>query len=142
MNEPKRAVFGFENYKINEFSFREPGVAKDNLSIHFDPSGVYSIKDGKYSLYLKFRAFQEDENSVQTDFITTDLVATFDIGVATFEEIPVYFYRNSIAIVYPYLRAFITTLTVQANVKTLIMPVLNLSELEGPLKEHTTIITE
>jgi len=54
--------------------------------------------------------------------------------------IPDYFYKNSIAIVYPFIRSFISSLTLQANVKLILLPTMNLSSLEAPLKENTTFI--
>ncbi|MBK7039827.1 MAG: protein-export chaperone SecB [Bacteroidetes bacterium] len=57
-------------------------------------------------------------------------------------EIPTFFYKNCIAIIFPYLRAFLSTLTLQANVKPLILPLMNLSGLEKPLIENTVLITE
>ena len=56
------------------------------------------------------------------------------------EEIPSYFYRNAIAIVFPYIRAFISTLTLQANTRLLKLGLMNLSALEKPLKENTVVI--
>ncbi|QJB42780.1 protein-export chaperone SecB [Chitinophaga oryzae] len=43
------------------------------------------------------------------------------------------------ALVFPYLRAFITTLTSVANLNPLILPTYNLSNLGTQLKERTTI---
>lgn len=51
---------------------------------------------------------------------------------------PSYFYRNSIAIVFPYIRAFISTVTLQANIPPIILPTMNLTSLEIPLKQNTT----
>ena len=60
-------------------------------------------------------------------------------NVSTFEEIPEFFYRNSIAILFPYVRAYLSLVTTQANVPGIILPTLNLSNLETELKSNTVI---
>ena len=52
-------------------------------------------------------------------------------------SIPSFFYKNAIAIMFPYVRAFISTLTLQANTKLLNLGLMNLSSLEKPLIENT-----
>jgi len=41
---------------------------------------------------------------------------------------------------FPYIRAFVSTLTLQANTKLLKLGLMNLSELEEPLKKNTIIV--
>ena len=48
------------------------------------------------------------------------------------------FISNSIAILFPYVRAFVSTLTLQANIKPILLPTLNLSSLQDILRENTT----
>ena len=82
---------------------------------------------------LNYKAKQDED-----DFINAKMISFFEIPDAnSLDEIPDFFYRNSIAIAYPYLRAFITNLTIQAGQKPIIMPLLNLSELEKPFRENT-----
>lgn len=60
-------------------------------------------------------------------------------GVESIDDIPTYFYSNSIAIVFPYVRAFVSTLTLQANYSPIVLPTMNLSDLNSQLKEHVTV---
>jgi preprotein translocase subunit SecB len=55
-----------------------------------------------------------------------------------FEEIPDYFYRNCIAILFPYVRAYLSIVTTQANVPGIMLPTMNLSSLEKTLRQNTT----
>ena len=67
--------------------------------------------------------------------------AEFDLkNIQTLEEIPSYFYKNCIASVYPYIRAFVSNLTLQANYMPLILPTLNLSMLEDTLIKQTRVV--
>ena len=56
-----------------------------------------------------------------------------------FEQIPDFFYANSIAIIFPYIRAFISTLTLQANFVPIVLPTLNLTPLRQQLKSNTSV---
>lgn len=56
-----------------------------------------------------------------------------------FEEIPNYFYLNSIAILFPYIRAFVSIITLQANINALVLPTMNLASLQETLKENTKV---
>jgi len=56
------------------------------------------------------------------------------------EDIPDFFYKNSIAILFPYLRAYLSLVTTQANVPGIILPTYNLSGLEEELRSNTTEI--
>ena len=51
----------------------------------------------------------------------------------TLEDIPDYFYANSIAILFP------STVSLQANIPPIIIPTLNLSPLKDYLKANTII---
>lgn len=59
-------------------------------------------------------------------------------NVETIEDIPDFFYKNSIAILFPYVRAYISLVTTQANVPGIILPTYNLSNLEEKLRNNTT----
>ena len=58
-------------------------------------------------------------------------------NVNSFEESPDFFYVNSIAILFPYIRAYISLVTTQANVPGIILPTYNLSGLKDQLRENT-----
>ncbi|MGO3805987.1 MAG: protein-export chaperone SecB [Sphingobacterium sp.] len=59
------------------------------------------------------------------------------INVSQFSEIPDFFYTNCIAILFPYLRSYISTVTVQSNIKPIILPTLNLTPLAKKLRESS-----
>ena len=142
MNEAKKASFAFKGYQVRQFSFQEPSDSKlDTFTIGFDPSGTYNPNTGLFQLNFKFKAFVKGET--EQDVVTANVSADFQFSEnLALNEIPPYFYKNSIAIVFPYLRSFVSTLTFQANVKPMILPVLNLSDLEEPLRQNTTSLAQ
>lgn len=130
------AAFFLEYYKVSKFLFTEASSENESINVKFRPSGKYNSKEGRYVLLFDFFATYGEKD---TELISVSMSAYFKFQhPIELNEIPDYFYRNSIAIVFPYLRAFISTLTSVANSKPLILPVMNLSSLENPLKENTT----
>lgn len=89
-------------------------------------------------MHLSFRAI--NDNPKEEVVVQLESIALFQMedNVKTIDEIPDYFYANSIAIVYPYLRAFVSTLTLQSNAKPMVLPTMNLSSLEGDLRKNTS----
>ncbi|HEY1040197.1 MAG TPA: hypothetical protein VGF30_12365 [Bacteroidia bacterium] len=138
MNETKKAAFEFVKFNISEFSFNETHGQTDSLAISFNPSGVYNESEAEFYLTLGFTAFEGETNKVEKIKAKMNVTFKFDKGTS-FQEIPTFFYRNSIAIVFPYLRSFISTLTLQANLKLVILPVLNLTELEQQFRDNTKV---
>jgi len=139
MKEGKKAAFRFDRFHIPEFSFKEvPDSTDEKISIRFEPSGIYNPENGVFKLTVNFIASADAEG--EQEMIRSSFIAYFEFDEKIpLEEIPVYFYRNSLAIVFPYIRSFVSNLTMQANIKLIILPVLNLSELEAPLKANTII---
>ncbi|MFN0049346.1 MAG: protein-export chaperone SecB [Cytophagales bacterium] len=137
MSEIVNASFGFSSYKILNFSFNEPKESSENISLFFEPSGIYDETNGEFCLTLIFQAKENDNDNF---IITSKIQAVFRFSEAhDFEELPSFFYKNSIAIVFPYLRAFIGSLTIQANVVPIMIPILNLSSIESDFKANVVV---
>jgi preprotein translocase subunit SecB len=134
-NQHQPASFSFKHHEITKFSFAAPTNERTEMvSIKFFPKGKYNSKTGVFTLMLEFTA-EFDENK---EFAKINAQGEFQFPVNTpLSGVPDFFYANSIAILFPYLRAFITTLTAVANIKPLILPTLNLSALDSQLKENT-----
>jgi preprotein translocase subunit SecB len=84
-------------------------------------------------------AFDDINESIPKINIVFKAIFSFT-GVEKLEDIPDFFYRNALAIVFPYIRSFVSTLTLQSNSKLIILPTMNLSKLEKPLREKTSTI--
>lgn len=128
------AKFKLDNYAFTkaelDFSERKPR----NLTLDFIPNGTFHTINKKYELTFSFMAKDSEGNIVVS--VNCNAIYSF-IGVEKLEDIPAYFYVNSIAIIFPYIRAFVSTLTLQANIPPIVLPTLNLSKLETVLKSNT-----
>lgn len=133
-----KAAFSLENYFFSKIDINLENKKSADIDISFNPSGKFSSSSSSYDLKFIFNALTEGS---EIPFISIECVATFKFeSVHSIEEIPTYFYRNSIAIIFPYVRAFISTVTLQANIPAVVLPTMNLSSLEKPLRENTTQI--
>ncbi len=136
MIEAEKAAFSFVQFKIPNFEYNEANHTGSDVKIGFNPSGEYNQSTGEFDLILSFIT-QEEENIIFE--LTAKGLFKFESALKL-SEIPDYFYKNAIAIMFPYVRAFISTLTLQANTKLLRLGLMNLSELEKPLKENTSVV--
>jgi preprotein translocase subunit SecB len=139
MSEAKKAVFDFANYEVVEFSYKQPAEPMDGIAVEFDPSGVYSKSKSTFIINLGFKASYEDKIATKPiEVLSLTLKATFSFEKETqLKDIPQYFYRNSLGIIFPYLRSFVSTMTFQANLRPpMLLPILNLTEIEQPFRDN------
>jgi len=131
-----QAKFSFKAFRILDAELHFAKVS-GNLNLQFYPEGVFDADKHQYHLHLSFRAI--NDNSEDEVVVQLESIALFQMEdmVTKVEEIPNYFYANSIAIVFPYLRAFVSTLTLQSNAKPMVLPTMNLSSLEEELRRNT-----
>jgi len=132
------ATFSLVNYRFDKvemnFSLSNEG---DTWLISIVPQGLYTPEAGEYELSFLFQG-KLGENG--KSFIKVHCSAIFSFGCSIkLEEIPSYFYANSIAILFPYVRAFISTVTLQANIPLVLLPTYNLSSLQEELKNNTRV---
>jgi len=142
MSQAKIASFDFEKFIIPNFSYNDSNNRESSLNLNFTPKGRYYQKSAQFELELDFWANENDE--ANKNVIYVKLIATFKFNIAgTLLDIPPFFYKNAIAIVYPFIRTFISTLTLQANTGLILLGLMNLSSLEKELIDNTTeIISE
>lgn len=141
MNDAKPAAFRLERYKLPKFYIRE---AQQNgakgFSLKIQPSGRYNPTSGVFFVQLEFQAREKGDDEMGEPMIDATMEAKFVFNEpVSFEAIPLYFYKNSVAIIFPYLRSFVTTLTTVAGQRPLILPILNLSSLEEEFKANISI---
>ena len=135
--EPAR--FSFKRYSFTEAHLSLTDIPNEcGISLNFHPTGVFHCNTGIFSLTLDFTASYEKEQE-NVNFAKIVLNADFEFkDITSLGEVPDYFYPNSLAIVFPYIRAFISTLTLQANVRPIVLPTMNLSSLKLEFRNKST----
>ena len=134
----EKAVFKLDRYHFTRASldFNIPNDAELNIS--FNPSGVFHSKEARYDLVFDVTVGCTETN---TEVIKVSCEASFSFGnKISIAEIPEYFYPNCLAIVFPYVRAFVSTVSLQANVQPVVLPTINLMGLTEELKERTKVV--
>lgn len=133
----QNASFSIIGYQFNKVNINLANHINNDLQLSFDTTGIFANTESKYELTFVVNVF--NNNQKDTPFIMVQCVGIFQFeDLASFDDIPDFFYRNSIAILFPYVRAYVSIVTTQANVPGVILPTLNLSSLEEDLRKNTT----
>lgn len=133
----QKAAFSFKNYQFDRVHIDLNNHHNQDLSLSFDTNGVYLSENQNFELRFVVKVANNKEDA---PFVEISCKGIFKFeNITSFEEIPDFFYRNSIAILFPYVRAYLSLVTTQANVPGIILPTLNLSNLETELKKNTIL---
>lgn len=135
-NMAEHAVFSLKNYFFDEVVLNLHSIKPESaIDMNFSPSGNYDQEKGLFTLQFSF-----DGSSEGINVIHVNCVAFFEFNEPVpFGELPDFFYGNCIAILFPYVRSMVSTLTLQANINPMILPTLNLISLKDILKANTTV---
>lgn len=134
----EEAVFKLDSYKFTKVSLNLDIQPNATLVIEFSPSGCFSQTTGIYKLNFDTIVTCEETSK---EVVSISCVAKFSFkDTIKGEDIPEYFYPNILAIIFPYIRAFVSTVSLQANVRPIILPTLNLMGLTNELRQKTKVI--
>ena len=135
----EKAVFNLQDYRFTNIQLHLADLEnEDTLSLAFNPRGIFEADKKNFKLIFDFKALAEKSGVTVVD-VTCEANFQFRDAVS-FEEIPLYFYSNSIAILFPYVRAMVSTLTLQANmVRPIVLPTMNLTSLQELLRNQVEI---
>ena len=122
----------------------KPGRGRNNetpdkiLQLRLKP-----VVGASYDYRISNETKTEFDADNETPFIDTTLKSRFRFkDNITLADMPEYFYSNSVAMVYPFLRAYINIVTMHANDKQLMLPVLNFVPIGKDLLENTVEIND
>jgi preprotein translocase subunit SecB len=131
----QQAAFSIVNYQFDKVSIDLEKQVSSEIDLGFVTKGVYNNELKSFELVFTVLVKNNDEDD---PFISIRCKGMFKINnINSFDEIPDFFYRNSIAILFPYVRAYLSLVTTQANIPGIILPTMNLSSLEGELRKNT-----
>ena len=137
MSEIRKSVFSFVGFYIKEshlFFYKSKGT---ELKIEIHPKGKLLRQSNSFVLELRLIVNNEDNDT---------LIDVIGEGSFLFEEfnekLSSFLNLNAPALMFPYLRSYISSLTAQSGVSTLTLPTLNLSALAEELKQNTETLEE
>lgn len=127
--------FQFKDFLINRSLIeKKEGDPAENVSLHFSPKGFVNKNDSCFQLHLGVKI--EDSDKIIN--IEIEAVANFyfdkELEMKLLND---YFFVNAPALLFPYIRAYISTLTNLSGFKPVNLPTLNLISLGKELKDNT-----
>ena len=131
------AAFKLDTYHFVKASLNFDVSDDSPLSMNIVPSGVYKQNLGLFVLSFNVNVSVADSSIDVVNVLCQAQFSFMDPIPAS--EIPDFFYPNSLAIIFPYIRAFVSTLTLQANVRPIVLPTVNLMGLTDMLRKETTV---
>lgn len=122
------SVLKFLSYKVNEVTLKtneEFVEEKEGTPISLSIKPTITIEDKKMNITLTVEIFK---NAKEKNYPFEMMVETTGFFEAEGEK-PEKFVKNAIAILYPYVRALVSTYTASANINPLILPAINVNKL-------------
>ncbi len=120
-----KSILEFKNYVVNEITYKKNNeFNKDKaVSISLDVEPQIKIDNNDMIIDLVTTIF---ENSKQNNY-PFEMKVSITGYFSTSGESPEKFQANAIAILYPYIRAIVSTYTASANISPLILPAININ---------------
>ena len=131
----QKASFSILSYQFDKVELDLSKHIDKELGLSFETNGVFAQEPSQYELIFVVKLGNDE---LEKPFVIIQCRGVFEFeNVNSLDEIPDFFYRNAIAILFPYVRAYLSLVTTQANVPGIILPILNLSDLEEGLRKNT-----
>ena len=132
MNDAK---FQFKGFKIVRSLIEQNDIEPSKeISLGFDPKGLVNKERANFQLNLGVKV--EDKNKAFNIEIQAVAHYSFNNEISL-NKLNNYFYTNAPALLFPYIRAYISTITNLSGLNPINLPTLNLISLGANLKENT-----
>lgn len=130
---PKASVLQFHNYDVEEMVYKAVPVSEERhefeLHPHFDHK-VIELGEGNYDVRLTF-AIEPTEKYPMPFELKVSMVGHFTYPEQEGEDIAAkdqILRQNTVSILFPFLRSIVAALTSNANIPTLMLPVMNFTK--------------
>lgn len=131
----KKSSFQFKGYKVLKSFISINDVHSDKLTLEFEPKGILNHLENIFILELNLNVFDDEKNiSIEVTFRAEYLIEEKDDNFKSF------ILMNAPAILFPYVRAYITALTALSGISPVTLPTMNLAGLRDKLEVNLTEI--
>lgn len=131
---PKASFLQFNNYKVEELIFKSTPVTNDQHEFEIHPYFQHKVLDrdeNKYDVYLSVEIPSSEEHPMPFQ-LKVALVGHFAFhdpeGKVSPENKDYILQKNTVSILFPFLRSIVASLTTNANIPTLVLPIMNFFE--------------
>lgn len=130
--------FQFKGFHIvRSLIERNEKESSKKINLDFSPKGFINKNDSTFQMHLGVRI--EDEN--KSFLIEINAIANFVFeNKEGLDNLSKFFYVNAPALLFPYIRAYISTLTNLSGFEPINLPTLNMTRLGEDLKNNTTVV--
>lgn len=128
MKKQINSVFRFEKYIVNkvEFEYNFEFDDQEAVDIDFSMSTNYEINDNQMVTIIDVTIFDDPLKNNYPFRMYMQLAGVFSLQEGCQEDIEK-FKPNSVSILFPYIRALVSSFTANANVTPLILPTINVN---------------
>ncbi len=132
----KNSKFQFKGFSIvRSLIERKNNKPSKKISLGFNPKGFINKENATFQLHLGIKI--EDEG--KSFNIEIEAVANYTFEDKTeLDNLNKFFYVNAPALLFPYIRAYISTLTNLSGFEPINLPTLNMARLGDDLKANTS----
>ena len=129
----QKASFCFERYLISdaEIHVTDKEVSK-KINLAFSPSGIIDNNTKTFKLTLQTEV--SDENS--SFKISVCAIGFFKYRASEIDEVMPFFSGNAPAILFPYIRAYLSSLSALSGIPLILLPTINMTGLADALKSN------
>lgn len=120
------------NYITDYVRFKNnPDFEADEVTVQFDvhPEYQFDEEKGIMAVELQVEIFKDAIRNNYPFEMVVSVVGIFQLKSDDRENNVQKFKKNAVAIMYPYVRALVSTYTANANVQPLILPVMNINKM-------------
>ena len=137
MDKVEKSAFQFKEFQIVETHMvkKEGQEVSGNIHLDFNPRGEILKDQNLYKILLGI-IINDDDASIK---INVEAIGYFEFSDSIDQNtLNNLFFVNAPAILFPYIRAYISTLTNLSGIETVTLPTINLSSIGSVLKKNTT----
>lgn len=128
----KKGLITFVDYKVNKIEFENnEEYGGEEVDIDFNiGTEIHISEDGEEMVVvLKTNVFEPKEGKVYPFRMYVEIEGYFKSNLEDKEQQITQYGKNAVAILFPYVRALVSTFTANANVTPLILPTINVNRL-------------
>ena len=128
----KRGAITFLDYKVNKVEFKNNDVYDgEAVDIDFDVSSYCHVSDDGEEMIVGLNTdiFVPKEGKIYPFYMSIEIEGYFKSHFENREQNIAQYKKNAVAILFPYVRALVSTFTANANVAPFILPAGNVKKM-------------
>lgn len=127
----KKSIFQFNRFKVIKSLIEIKGKGSEELNLEIEPKSVLNNNENIFNLEMKVNIVDETGN------INIEIIVEGEYNIMERDEnLKSFLFTNAPAIMFPYVRAYITSLTALSGITTITLPTMNLLGLKEKLAEN------